>query len=979
LPAPPHPADSAPRTSLWKPVLAAALYSILFFSLHVIASSFRTPSGVSPWYPPPALSLLLVLWFGRRTIPLIFVTALATELITGSLSNNFPSSITLALIFSLGYGSAGWVLRDLARIDPAMRRLRDVLWLVSVAIVITPFVVALAAIGSSVLFGVVESADFADSVVTFWIGDAIGIATLAPFILGLRGFFHRHGVQGGVRRLRRNIRFEYVAQVVSIAVVLWLSVSFHQRQAITSFYFCVLPLLWMAMSHGFYRASLGVFLTNLGLIALLTLPRNNDVLVVDLQLFMLMMSLTGLLIGAIVTERERAEAELQHSESYFRSLIENASDMITILDASGIVQYESPSTQRILGYPAGLVGQRVFDYIHPEDVANVLAVFQRKLAGQRIGDSLVYRFRHAAGTWRMIESRSNLLATPAGKRVIINSHDVTERKRVEEALTAVAQGAASLSGNDFYQTMVFHLWRALRIKFVCIGLITADGHSIDVMAACDEGELIENMRYELRGTPCSEVIARQQIMHFDNAAALFPDDDFLIKHRVQSYIGVPLCDANQQVIGILNMLDVEPLRDTELRISLISIFAQRVMAELERAAAEERRLQLERTILEGQKLESLGLLAGGIAHDFNNFLTTIIGNVGLAMLEIPGDSELLPYLHTIETATRRAADLSRQMLAYSGKGRFIVSAMNVNELVKEMATLLHVSIGKQVRLQFNFDPDVPLVEMDATQIRQVVMNLIVNASDALGDQPGAITIRTGVIGADSQYMAGAHLSPDLPPGRYAFIEVADTGVGMDAATMARIFDPFFTTKFTGRGLGLAAVQGIVRTHRGMLKVQSEPGQGSTFRVLLPGVDAPAQEPAAALPPPSVYGSGMILIIDDEPAIRQTVTHMLRRLGFQTLQAAESAGGLAALHKHGDAIVLVLLDMTMPGMNGEQTLAAIREQGIATPVVLISGYYQNESVSQLIASGAAGFLHKPFTLDELQATLAAHIPLNAHDE
>src|SRR6478609_9406612 len=267
---------------------------------------------------------------------------------------------------------------------------------------------------------------------------------------------------------------------------------------------------------------------------------------------------------------------------------------------------------------------------------------------------------------------------------------------------------------------------------------------------------------------------------------------------------------------------------------------ERKTAEQKALRAEEERRKLELSVLQAQKLESLGVLAGGIAHDFNNLLTSILGNADLALAELSPSSPARGFLDDIARASRRAADLCRQMLAYSGKGRFVIQPISVNDLVSEMGQLLSVSTSKKAALTHSFAADLPSVLADATQLRQVVMNLITNASEAIGDREGTITLRTGALSCDRDYFADAIGDNERHvPGLYAFVEVSDTGVGMDAETLARIFDPFFSTKFAGRGLGLAAVLGIVRGHKGALKVCSTPGKGTTFRVLLPAHGASA--------------------------------------------------------------------------------------------------------------------------------------------
>jgi len=253
----------------------------------------------------------------------------------------------------------------------------------------------------------------------------------------------------------------------------------------------------------------------------------------------------------------------------------------------------------------------------------------------------------------------------------------------------------------------------------------------------------------------------------------------------------------------------------------------------QRRREERERLALERKLLEAQRLESIGILAGGIAHDFNNLLAGILGNANLATMQTPPDSPIRPFLQSIESTSQVAARLCAQMLAYAGRGRTLVQLTNVNAVIEEMNKLLSIFVGERIELLLQLGAPTAQVIADATQIRQVLLNLVINASEAIGEQSGTIRVVTGTILANRDDLKQTHLAPDLEPGQYLFIDVIDTGCGMDTLTQGRLFDPFFTTKFTGRGLGLAAVLGILRSHNGAIKVESAPGKGATFRVLLP--------------------------------------------------------------------------------------------------------------------------------------------------
>ncbi len=389
-----------------------------------------------------------------------------------------------------------------------------------------------------------------------------------------------------------------------------------------------------------------------------------------------------------------------------------------------------------------------------------------------------------------------------------------------------------------------------------------------------------------------------------------------------------------------------------------------------RSAAKERE-ELEARMRQAQKLESLGILAGGIAHDFNNMLAAILGNADLALLDIPKSSPLRPMLEDIDTTAHRAGELCKQMLAYSGKGRFVVKSLDLSEAVQEIGRMLEASISKKAELRFHLDGGLPPIEADASQIRQVIMNLIINASEAIGDKGGLISVSTSLVECDSFYLLQAQLHEDLREGDYVCLEVFDTGCGMDRATIDRIFDPFFTTKFTGRGLGLAAVIGIVRGHKGAIKAYSEPGTGTTFKVLFPATALPADAPPPDQSGNDVWrGSGAVLLVDDEATLRSVCSRMLEWLGFEALTAGDGQEALEVYGQHRDAVRCVLLDLTMPRMDGEETFRELRRINPDLPVILCSGYNEQETIKRFAGGGLAGFIQKPYRIAHVRDALKA---------
>jgi PAS domain S-box-containing protein len=385
--------------------------------------------------------------------------------------------------------------------------------------------------------------------------------------------------------------------------------------------------------------------------------------------------------------------------------------------------------------------------------------------------------------------------------------------------------------------------------------------------------------------------------------------------------------------------------------------------------AQEEHEMIARRLQETQKLESLGLLAGGIAHDFNNLLTNMLGNASLARLDLPENSPAFECLEQIENTAVRAAELCKQMLAYSGKGKFIVRRLNLSKLVDETADLLRFSISKKAVLKLNLNPDLPAVIGDATQLRQILLNLAINASEAIGDRPGTIQISTTPVHLDRDQLATMMFASEYTDGQYVCLEVSDDGSGMDAEIQARIFDPFFSTKFTGRGLGLAAVLGIVRGHKGAIQLESAPGKGSLFKVFLPCTTDPADPDTTPLPARKTWrGKGTLLLVDDEQAVRSVTSRILKSFGFDVQTARDGREAIELFSGQPEKYQAVLLDLTMPRMDGEETFREMRRIQPGVRVLLMSGFSEQEALERFAGKGLDGFIQKPFNHEALRHNL-----------
>ena len=394
--------------------------------------------------------------------------------------------------------------------------------------------------------------------------------------------------------------------------------------------------------------------------------------------------------------------------------------------------------------------------------------------------------------------------------------------------------------------------------------------------------------------------------------------------------------------------------------------------------AEQSRL-LEARIQNTQKLESLGVLAGGIAHDFNNLLAVISGNLELAEQATAAGTPVTRNLGAARTGVRRATDLVSQVLAYSGKGRLVSGDVDLNTLVQEMTGLVESSLSPQTTLRFLPGKHLPPARGDATQIRQVILNLLTNADEALGEGPGEITIATSDVTLDREALDALRPDEEIPAGRYVQLEIRDTGPGLDEAARARVFEPFYTTKAKGSGLGLAVVHGIVRSHRGAITVESEPGRGTRFTVLLPAVIRSVSSETEALSAAPWRGQGKVLVVDDEELVRLFARDALEGFGYDVILAADGQEAVTLFHRHADALVCVLLDWRMPGMDGEQVFAELRGIREEVPVLLCSGFADEEATTRMAIQGLAGFLRKPYTIAALGRMLRAVLTEEAPEE
>jgi PAS domain S-box-containing protein len=453
--------------------------------------------------------------------------------------------------------------------------------------------------------------------------------------------------------------------------------------------------------------------------------------------------------------------------------------------------------------------------------------------------------------------------------------------------------------------------------------------------------IVDEQTRESCENPVLKVLATGQIAGLPNQTILVHADG---TERAIADISAPILDNEDSLIGVVLVFrDVTQKQESE------------------------------RVLQNTQRLESLGVLAGGIAHDFNNILMGIMGHAELALDELPLLSPTRESLSEIMVASQRAAELCGQMLAYAGKGRFVKQDVSLQDVIEEILYMLKTCISKKATLNLNLEKSLPFMYGDPSQIRQILMNLVINASEALGDQSGVIAISTGTMDCSEEHFANGYIIASGKPGIYVYIEVSDTGCGMDEKTLERIFDPFFTTKFTGRGLGLSAVIGLVNSHEGALRVYSKLGRGTVFKVLFPAVEASKQREAEDVARDTWRGGGTVLLVDDEDTVRAVSSKQLRRLGFDVLTAEDGQQAIDMYRERRADIALILLDLTMPHMNGEEAYRELRRIDPDVRIILVSGYSETDIAARFAGMGLAGCLQKPYTLAKLRALLASLMP------
>ena len=649
--------------------------------------------------------------------------------------------------------------------------------------------------------------------------------------------------------------------------------------------------------------------------------------------------------------RKTLEAQ-RKSEMKYRLLVENANSIILNMDRRGTVSFLNEFGQRFFGYAEQeIVGKSMLGTIVPDGEGSggdLVKLIEQLARSPETHQSVVQENMRRGGERVWIHWTSRAVRDESGevKEILRVGSDVTELHRAEAALRESEARFRLLAENA--NDVIWTMNEAGRFTYV--------SPSVKKLRGYEPSEVLSQTMEEAV-TPRSLAVLREALASFYSLLAA--------GSRSFDFAPIEVEQTRRDGSTVWTEVVVTPMLDEAGRFrSLLGV--SRDISERRQKEEESRALQAQ--MLQAQKLESLGVLAGGIAHDFNNILMAILGNAELARAALPTGSPARERVKDIDEASRRAAELCRQMLAYSGRGSFSVETMDLSRLVRGMTNMLEVSVSKKAALRADLPEGLPSISGDPTQIRQIVMNLIINASEAIGDGQGEIRVRTGAMACSEEYLTEGAQGETPAAGRYVFLDVEDTGCGMDRVTRARIFDPFFSTKFTGRGLGLAAVLGIVRGHGGAIRVTSEPGSGTTFRVLFPAAEdaaVPTDPDREAAP---WKGSGTVLLVDDEPAVRNVGKAMLEAIGFSVLLATDGREAVDAFRDRADEIACIILDLTMPRMGGEEAFVELRRIRPGARIAISTGYSEEDTTRRFAGERPPAYIQKPYRLAGLSQVL-----------
>lgn len=917
--------------------------------LHFEAPGLRT----TLLWAPAGIAVAAGALLGPRALAAVFVGALLTQV-----AHDGPDLLDLPLALS-HTAEAGLALLLLDRLgfQPQLRRRQDLSVWFGGAVLVAPLVGATLGVATLALGGALP-VPWPVAAQTWWMGSAAGVLVFSPFLfawatrdlsdltrgrvveiaaLGI-GAFTACGV--GLIALADGGPRTAALVLLPLPFLVWAALRFGQRGT-------------SSLAVGLAAGAVALPAMGAGPLTFDNAPATISVVWTATCAY----AIAGLLLSFLNGEQSSTLRALAAEEE--RLTLATQSARVGVWDwdlRTGRVVHSGESTG-MLGLEADEIADTYDGWrarTHPEDVHRLDAAWQAHVRGEADRYEVDVRLRDAGGRGRWVRYRGLIVrrdgrgqpTRAAGTQTDIHEEKVAQLAEV--ALRRLARElAAATTPAQAAAAMEARIRDLVEAETLALYVLDPDGRTLRPVG------------------PMGAAGSGFHPVSLEAAQAGEDTDDSLDP----LYDGPALGRCDQPIrtaegwVGLLAARGFHGGRPESANRARLAAAADHSAGAILRLRAEQRRAELEQQVLHAQKLESLGVLAGGVAHDFNNMLATILGNTGVALLDLDPAHPAHAPLSDVEIAANRAAELCRGLLAYAGRGRTRTEVIPLNTLVREMERLIDAGRRKEAEIVFELDPGLPAVEGDAAQLRQVVLNLITNASDALGPGGGRILVRTEARRLRAEDLAHTWVDDDLPGGTYVCLRVQDDGTGMAPDVLARIFDPFFTTKFTGRGLGLAAVLGILRSHRGAVQIDSAPGEGTTFEVFLPASDARVE----ARPDPErtpMAPAGRVLVVDDEPGLRKLVARVMGSAGWWVDQAEDGEEGVERVLAEDGGYDLVVLDLTMPRMGGAEALERMRAHRPGIKVLLTSGYSVDESPRHGPDDPDTGFLPKPWGPDDL---------------
>ncbi len=897
---------------------AVALLAALYFAaakLGLLAAVAQ--AVVSSAWPPAGLALAALVLLGIRYWPGIAI---------GAFLLNASSGVPPAGAALIGVGNTleavvgTLLLQRVVRFRPSLERLQDVAGLVLLAAAVSPAVSATIGVASLWWSGAISSASYGALWFVWWSGDAMGVLVFGSLLL----------TWAATPRLRESPGRTVEALVLVLLLVVLTDALFRLP---FNYVYAIFPVVcWAALRFGPRGAATATTLvTSLAIWSTLhgrgpfvaSTPTENLAL---LQTFVGLLAVTALVLAALVTERTTAEQALSASATHDRVLFDSNPNPLFVydLDTLGLLAVNEAAVRQYGYTREELLTMTVEDMHPPEDVPALRAlVAKAELGFRRRGE---WRHRRKDGTLVEVEITRNTLPFAGRRAALAMAQDITERKRAAEALGGTQARFAGI------------------LDIADDAVISVDEHQ--------HIQLFNKGAERIFGYPAEEVLGRSLDMLLP--ARVVEGHRQHIRGFAQSAESARRMGERRQIFGRRKDGTEFP---AEASISKLRLGAETVFTVILRDTTERQSLQTQ--LLQAQKMEAVGRLAGGVAHDFNNLLTAITGYADLLLEDLSVEAAGREEVEEIKKAAHRAAALTRQLLAFSRQQVLATQVLDLNALVGDMEKMLRRLIGEDIDLRTGLARDLGAVQADPGQLEQVIMNLAVNARDAM-PHGGKLTIETANAELDGTY-AREHVPTEA--GRYVMLAVTDTGIGMDEGTKAHLFEPFFTTKEQGKGtgLGLATVYGIVKQSGGYLWVYSEPGKGTTFKIYLPRVEG-APRPAAQPPvaPGSLRGSETILLVEDEAAVRNLTRRVLQGYGYTVLPTEDGQEALRAAHEHHGPIQLLVTDVVMPKMSGRELAQRLGPQRPEMKVLYLSGYTDDAIVHHGVLEPGLAFLQKPFT-------------------